>query len=251
MPLAQRLRSTLHILRGTPLHPQWFVLKDQQVHRRAAASALHGIVLDIGCAGRELQQALPPSTHYIGLDYPATADAEYGTRPDVYGDGQRLPFGDARIDAVALLDVLEHLPRPGAALREMARVLKPGGTLVLQVPFLYPLHDEPRDYTRLTAHGLRQMLDAAGFEVQELHVQGHPLETAALLANIALVKTVLSVAGDGPRGWLVLPLLLALALPGVPLINAGAWLLARLTPADAMMPLGYQAHCTRRVPSHG
>jgi ubiquinone/menaquinone biosynthesis C-methylase UbiE len=95
-------------------------------------------VLDIGCGDRWAENALGPGCTYLGLDYPSTVELGYAGAPDVFGDGLQLPFPDQCFDSVLLMDVLEHLRDAPKALSEAARVLKPGGTLILQVPFLVP-----------------------------------------------------------------------------------------------------------------
>jgi SAM-dependent methyltransferase len=76
-----------------------------------------------------------------------------------------LPFADASFDAILLSDVLEHIPTPEHLWREMARLLKPGGKLLLNVPFLYSLHEEPYDYYRYTKYALRRLAEITGFDI--------------------------------------------------------------------------------------
>jgi SAM-dependent methyltransferase len=93
-------------------------------------------------------------------------DIEPGFKPDVVGDAERLGFRDASFDTIMVLDVLEHLRRPFLAVDEIVRVLKPGGTLYLTVPFCYPRHGV--EYYRFTELGLRDML--AGLDVDVVPV---------------------------------------------------------------------------------
>ncbi len=81
---------------------------------------------------------------------------------------QQLPFSDGEYNTVILSDVLEHIPEPGHLMGEIARVLAPGGTLVMNVPFMYWLHEEPYDFHRYTSFALRRMAELAGLEVEEL-----------------------------------------------------------------------------------
>jgi SAM-dependent methyltransferase len=73
---------------------------------------------------------------------------------DVAADIHRLPFKDHSVDGIICNSVLEHLRQPGVAVREMKRVLKPGGQLYIQTPFIHAFHSSPDDFFRWTAEGL-------------------------------------------------------------------------------------------------
>ena len=66
-----------------------------------------------------------------------------------------LKFEDESFDAVVCISILEHIPYPQQAISELERVLKPGGKIWVQLPFLYPYHEAPKDYWRVTPDGLR------------------------------------------------------------------------------------------------
>jgi len=234
--LFARLRRLLQPLARTPFHPQWLALRGQAATRAAVLRAAKGRVIDVGCGDRWLAEAVGRQADYIGLDYPLTVAQGYPGTADVFGDAAHLPFSSAAADTLLLLDVLEHLRTPEAALAEAARVLKPGGRLVLQVPFLYPVHDAPNDYRRWTLDGLRLLLERHGFTTEEETVHVYPLETAAALASMALAKGGLDVLTYRPLALPLLPLIVLL----IPCINLGGWLLARLLPRDRFMPLSYR-----------
>jgi SAM-dependent methyltransferase len=236
------IRKSLSALERTPLHPQWFALRGQAERLRAVCRTASGRVLDIGCADQRARSYLPPGSQYIGLDYYATAIRWYETRPQVYGDAAALPFRSAEIDWVLLLDVLEHLPTPDSCLSEIARVLKPGGKLVLQVPFLYPLHDAPLDFHRWTLHGLRLLAERFGFAVLDETPLGNTLESTVLIANIALSRLVLEwVSRKNPLA------ILAFALPlFVVCANLLAWAGSFFVARDDFMPFGYTLLLARK-----
>src|SRR5262249_18078329 len=123
-----------------------------------------------GCGLRPFQSILAGQvTRYIGLDWPAE-DGQ--AQADVLGDALRLPFGRAVVDTVLATEVMEHLPDSGAFLQEVGRVLRAGGRLILTVPFMEPIHEEPRDYFRFTPYGLRALLDRHGFDVERILPKG-------------------------------------------------------------------------------
>ena len=81
---------------------------------------------------------------------------------DVVGDAQELPFGGKTFDLVICSSVLEHLLSPERVIAEVHRVLRPGGKLFVEIPFLYPFHGDELsgegDYWRMTLAGLRHAL---------------------------------------------------------------------------------------------
>lgn len=95
---------------------------------------------------------------------------------DVLAVNQRLPFADGAFDAVFSLDVLEHVTDPFASAEEIARVLRPGGVLYVDVPFLQVEHGHPHHYFNATRMGLRQLFEGR-LELEAHHVplSGHPI----------------------------------------------------------------------------
>jgi SAM-dependent methyltransferase len=236
-----RIRKLANAFRKTPLHPQWFAFLREERNLAKTCQPLHGTVLDVGCADGSPKKYLSPHATYVGLDYFSTATDWYGTRPDIYGDAQSLPLRDGSVDHALLLDVLEHLPNPERCLVELHRVIKQGGSLTIQVPFIYPLHDAPLDFHRWTRYGLRQSARRSGFRIDVESAIGHPLETAALSANIAMTQSVINwIQGKNPLA------LFALLLPlGVLLTNTGAWVFAALSRDEDLMPYAYRMIWTK------
>lgn len=139
--------------------------------RARAASLFSGRLLDIGC-GAKAKAALVGEyvSEYVGLDHPGTLhDA---ARVDLMGVADAIPVRDGAFDSVLCTAVLEHLEEPGRALREACRVLRPGGTAIYTAPLFWHVHEEPRDFFRYTAFGLRHLFESAGFEVLELRPLG-------------------------------------------------------------------------------
>lgn len=91
----------------------------------------------------------------------------------VQGDAHALPFRNVSFPAVLCSQLVEHVARPEQALREIARVLAPGGWLFITVPFLVAIHGDPFDFGRYTDGWWRQRLPDLGFEVERLDFLGH------------------------------------------------------------------------------
>ena len=129
---------------------------------RAKTGAIRGRVLDAG-SGRGSWRAVICSggAEYESIDL----EPRGGDFPTWIGDVMSMPqVPDSSYDAVVSHQVLEHLPRPWAALAEFHRVLRPGGVLVASVPHLSRRHELPRDYFRFTQEGMASLLGDAGFE---------------------------------------------------------------------------------------
>lgn len=100
----------------------------------------------------------------------------------------RVPLDDACVDTVVLSDVLEHLYQPLHALAEIHRVLRPGGKLVLNVPFMYWVHEAPHDYHRYTVFALQRMARDVGFQVESIDPIGGELCVLADVLGKLLMK---------------------------------------------------------------
>jgi SAM-dependent methyltransferase len=90
----------------------------------------------------------------------------------VLGDAHRLPFQSSSLSCIISQEVFEHLHSPGAAVGEAHRVLRPGGMLFIQVPFIIGAHSLPHDYWRFTGAGLTELVTGCGFEIVECRPAG-------------------------------------------------------------------------------
>jgi SAM-dependent methyltransferase len=180
---------------GLLLNPFYFSRLGLLRELAVLAPSLGGEVLDIGC-GRKPYADLVPATRYVGVDVDSPATRALG-RADVLYDGRNLPFPDASFDGVLCSQVLEHVFTPDEFLREIRRVLRPGGRLVLTVPFAWDEHEQPWDFARYSSFGLRALLEKAGFEVVE---QRKAMADGRAL--VQLVSAYLYKVTRSRRSWL-------------------------------------------------
>lgn len=152
-------------LLGWVVNPFYLARRGLARELRPLVGRLSGDVLDVGC-GRKPYRAWVVATRYVGVDIDTPETRSLGAA-DVYYDGRVLPFGDATFDAVVCSQVLEHVFQPEEFLSEIRRVLRPGGKLVLAVPFVWDEHEQPRDFARYSSFGVRDLLERCGFEVVE------------------------------------------------------------------------------------
>jgi SAM-dependent methyltransferase len=99
----------------------------------------------------------------------------------VLGSVLAVPCAAAVFDVVLCTEVLEHTPDTRRSVAELARILKPNGFLLLTTPFMYPMHEEPYDFVRVTRHQLAECVQAAGLQVVTLECSGNELEVLATI----------------------------------------------------------------------
>lgn len=123
-----------------------------------------GTFLDLGCGEMPYRDYLLTHSRiekYIGIDI-ENPIYQKNSKPDKFWDGKTIPLGDNSVDIVMATELFEHLPDVQSVLKEINRVLKPGGMLFFTVPFLWPLHDIPHDEYRYTPFAMERHLKAAG-----------------------------------------------------------------------------------------
>lgn len=179
--------------------------------RKAEYRSLTGITL----SGRALDLGGNKDSEYHRLftgDFSVTT-ANLSSGADVVCDFERpLPIESGTYDTVLLINVLEHVFEYRQLLREAARVLRPGGAIVIVVPFLFPYHASPNDFHRYTATALSRALSSTGFESITIVALG----SGVCAARWALIERLL------PR--VLSPLSLAVA----PFVTAGDWFLVKI-----------------------
>jgi SAM-dependent methyltransferase len=145
-------------------------------YKKAIEPHASGHLLDLGCGKVPLYGMYRALVEDVTcVDWP---NSTHGSRHvDHFVDlNGPLPFDPAMFDTILLTDVLEHIARPDELWREMTRVLRPGGKVIVTVPFLYPIHEEPHDYHRYTGYKLRHFCEAVGLFVIYLEPYGGALE---------------------------------------------------------------------------
>lgn len=174
----------------------WPPLAEAALTATTVCGASQPLVIDVGC-GEKPYADFFENAHYVGLNY-GMDDAS----PDIVGDAQQLPLKNNCADIVFSTQVIEHVPYPEKLVREVFRVLKPQGVLLLTGPFYWPLHEEPRDFYRFTRYGFEHMLVSAGFEMMSIRGDAGAVTQAA----VALIEVL-------PRPLLFLVPLINLLTP--------------------------------------
>jgi SAM-dependent methyltransferase len=144
-----------------------FVSTVYATHNRSPQirEAVHRCLNQIGSGGRGLDVGAGSSQLHPAL---ITVDLVPGPAIDVCASAERLPFPDGTFDVVVSQELLEHVRDPFRAMQEMRRVLKEGGVVYCQVPFIIGYHPGPTDFWRFTRQGIRELVERAGLECHQV-----------------------------------------------------------------------------------
>jgi SAM-dependent methyltransferase len=134
---------------------------------RAFGSSLadNAIVLDAG-SGDQRYAPYFSRQRYESADF-ESVDKVY-VKSTYVCDLAEIPVDDGRFDAVLFTQVMEHLPDPAIVLKELHRILRPGGRLFFTAPLWYQEHEIPYDFYRYTQYGVRHLFGATGFNIDEM-----------------------------------------------------------------------------------
>lgn len=132
---------------------------------------------DVGCGGQPFRTLIESyGGQYLGID---VVQNDKNT-VDIVADIRSIPLPPESLDVIICTEVLEHVYEPIEALRELYRILKPTGTILLTTPFSYPIHEAPYDFCRLTPFFMEYWLPKLGFEhPKSLQIGGNELEVIA------------------------------------------------------------------------
>jgi SAM-dependent methyltransferase len=156
--------------------------RQEQLRRKLAAIPPGSRILDAG-AGELKNKQFCAHLQYVSQDfcqYDGKGDSA-GLHPgawdtsgiDLVCDITAIPEPDESFDAILCSEVLEHIPEPTRALDEFARLLKPGGTLILTAPFASLVHMAPYHYvTGFSSYWYEEHLPRRGFRIVELTPNG-------------------------------------------------------------------------------
>lgn len=145
------------------------IYSNNQQITRAIEKHVRGKVIDLGCGDMPYKKLIEErSAGYESFDIEKRVEGV-----TYCGDILDMKMiDDDSYDTAICLEVLEHVKEPVKALMEINRILRPKGTVIISVPHLSRLHEEPNDYFRFTKHGLKHIMENTDFEVLEINASG-------------------------------------------------------------------------------
>lgn len=152
---------------------------------------IQGAVLDFGCGSKPYIDEFAHCDSYLGVDLEISGHDHVNSQVDYYYDGESLPWPNETFDSVVSFEVLEHLPDPFKSVREIRRVLKPNGILLVTIPFLYGEHEIPFDFQRWTSFGIKKFFEDLDFdEIEIVKINQTPAFAIQLFVNLFMNKII-------------------------------------------------------------
>lgn len=140
----------------------------QAEHAALSRISLAGRVVDLGGTERAPYLAKLRGTFSV-----TSVNMDTGAAPDVMHDLEKpLPFKDQEFDHALLMNVMEHIFDHRQLLAEAARVVRPGGKVIVVVPYLFPYHASPHDYWRFSKEALERICVDAGLTTTSITALG-------------------------------------------------------------------------------
>jgi SAM-dependent methyltransferase len=178
----------------------WLAVKTGNLVFERYASKLNGVVADVGCGRSPFKQDIfRTAESYIGVDWQNSLHDQ--SNVDVFSDlNKEIKLPDVSVDSVIAFHVMEHLCEPERFLTEIFRIMKPGGFLLIAVPFNWHLHEIPYDYYRYTPYCLDYLLKKHGYSQIQVTTEGGFFGTVTLKCNYFLKRIL-----RGPLRYLGIP----------------------------------------------
>ena len=163
------------------INPFYFIRKRLANEIKKYAPKMEGKLLDFGCGAKPYQILFSNIESYIGIDIENEGHDHKNEKIDLFYDGENIPFDNETFDSILSSEVLEHVPNIDGCLKEIKRVLKSNGKILLTVPFVWQEHELPFDFRRFSTIGIKKHLIDNGFKILAEERTGHFLEVVIQL----------------------------------------------------------------------
>lgn len=155
---------------GILFNPSYIVRSGLFKAIKEIAPDVSGDILDFGCGCKPYEHLFANSSSYVGCDTYNSGHDHYSSKVDYFYDGKTLPFQDKHFDSVVSFEVFEHISDITLSIKQINRVTKLNGLLLISTPFVWPEHEVPHDYARYTTYGISSLLQKNGYKVINLKI---------------------------------------------------------------------------------
>lgn len=169
-------------LKFLPPGPCYDPRRSERLPRFWSRFSKDAIIIDIGSQSAKLRDDV------INFDLTPFQNV------NLVGNALRIPIADNAVDGVINTGVLEHVEDIEQVLREIYRILKPGGILYIEIPFMQGFHPDPTDFQRLTYQGLQRALK--DFLIEEMEVSSGPYSNLSWA-----IRETIAAASATERGF--------------------------------------------------
>ncbi|MGC8981895.1 MAG: class I SAM-dependent methyltransferase [Minisyncoccia bacterium] len=174
---------------GVFINPFYFARKNLYKNRAKLSGNLKGKLLDIGCGNKPYEHLFKVDS-YLGIEIYTAKNRK--NKADLFYDGRNFPFPDETFDSILATEVFEHVFNPDEFLKEVNRIMKKGGKLLITVLFVWEEHEQPYDYARYTYFGLQYILEKNGFKIID-HIRScDGFEVIFQLINVYIFKKTIT-----------------------------------------------------------
>lgn len=167
----------------------WIVYKIMDKFLCKYSFMFKGKIYDLGCGETPYRTFLLSfANKYIGVDW---GNSLHNLNADIIADlNKPLPIESEVADTIFSISVIEHLYNPQMMLNEAFRILKPGGNIILQVPWQWGIHEAPYDYFRFSPYALKFMFEQAGFSILSIEPTAGFFTTFILKFNYFTLRII-------------------------------------------------------------
>lgn len=173
------------------VNPFYFIRMDLYKKILSLSKNIQGNIIDVGCGSKPYRELFRHCTSYVWADVSQSGHNHTGEDIDCYYDGKKIPFENNHFDGAICFEVLEHTLDPKDFLKEIHRVVKKGGHVLLSTPLMMDEHEKPYDYQRFTSFWLQKIFTDTGFEVIEIKKYLNDLSILSQLWNTYIYKTII------------------------------------------------------------
>lgn len=170
-------------------HPFFFIRKEIYRFVKENSNLFSGELLDFGGGSKPYQHLFPQIRNYYSIE--VESDKEE-INADLIYDGKNLPFEDNKFDTIICTEVFEHIEDLSFTLKELKRVLKPEGKILITTPFMCIEHEMPNDYRRLSLNGLISLMKKNDFELKKKKKFLNNILTITQLINFYLYTLLMN-----------------------------------------------------------
>ena len=176
---------------GLVVNPFFIARSCLHFNIKKLAPLFTGNLLDIGCGDKPYELLFNNVEKYEGIEIDTTVHES--TKAEYIYDGKTLPFLENSYQSVILNEVIEHVFNPDELLREIKRIIKIDGKLMITLPFVWDEHEQPYDYARYSSFGIKYLLEKNGFTVQKISKSCPNISVLFQLLNLYIYKTTKSL----------------------------------------------------------